>query len=272
MKHYIYCYTNKITNRKYVGQTNDLKRRKREHRSNSFNENSSEYDLLFHKKIRQYGEENFIFSVLEEVETENIQVVNEREIYWIAEMRSYVEEYGYNLTRGGDNHEHERIYSPEIVAQVKDYIKQGISYSEIHNQLKISIGYISGINNGLYFKDLNENYPLYKYQQSKEDLNYIIELLLNSDLQLTEIAKITGKAYSTIKKINSGALYPNLFKSYPIRKKNCQEKKADLIKQLLLQGVSKKEIIQQTGVSRQTVDRINQGKTHYDEKLTYPLR
>ena len=29
MLHYIYCYTNKINNKKYVGQTNNLKNRKK---------------------------------------------------------------------------------------------------------------------------------------------------------------------------------------------------------------------------------------------------
>lgn len=50
--YYIYCYTNKINNYKYVGQTNNFKRRVREHRSSSFNEKSSSYNDLFHQKMR----------------------------------------------------------------------------------------------------------------------------------------------------------------------------------------------------------------------------
>ena len=37
---YIYCYTNKINGHQYVGQTNDVERRKREHRSCASNEKS----------------------------------------------------------------------------------------------------------------------------------------------------------------------------------------------------------------------------------------
>lgn len=49
---YIYCYINKINQHKYVGQTNNLQRRIREHRSCSFNEKASSYNDLIHKKIR----------------------------------------------------------------------------------------------------------------------------------------------------------------------------------------------------------------------------
>ena len=38
---YIYCYTNKINQHKYVGQTNNLNRRVREHRSCVFNKKTS---------------------------------------------------------------------------------------------------------------------------------------------------------------------------------------------------------------------------------------
>ena len=54
--YYIYCYTNKINQHKYVGQTNNYKRRIREHHSCAFNSNASSYNDLIHKKIREYGE------------------------------------------------------------------------------------------------------------------------------------------------------------------------------------------------------------------------
>ena len=44
MIHYIYCYTNKINNHKYVGQTNNYERRIREHRSCAFNEKASSFN------------------------------------------------------------------------------------------------------------------------------------------------------------------------------------------------------------------------------------
>ena len=65
--YYIYCYTNKINQHKYVGQTNNLKRRYNEHLSASYNENSISYNSLFHQKIREYGIDNFDFEILETI-------------------------------------------------------------------------------------------------------------------------------------------------------------------------------------------------------------
>lgn len=62
---YIYRYKNKITGNSYIGKTNNLERRKREHISNSQNPNSVFYNSLWCKKIRQYGIESFEFEVLE---------------------------------------------------------------------------------------------------------------------------------------------------------------------------------------------------------------
>lgn len=98
---YIYCYTNKINGKKYVGQTNNIERRKREHKSVSFNVKSPQYKDLFHQKIREYGIDNFNFEILETIDSENQEYIDEREIYWIKEKRSFVQENGYNLTLGG---------------------------------------------------------------------------------------------------------------------------------------------------------------------------
>ena len=66
---YIYCYTNNFNNKKYVGQTTYPARRRGEHRYAAFTEDSPEYNLLFHRKLREYGEENFTFEILEEIDT-----------------------------------------------------------------------------------------------------------------------------------------------------------------------------------------------------------
>ena len=42
--HLIYCYTNLINNKKYIGQTNNFKRRSKQHREDSFmNYNEARY-------------------------------------------------------------------------------------------------------------------------------------------------------------------------------------------------------------------------------------
>lgn len=77
--YYIYCYTNKLNNHKYVGQTNNFKRRLREHKSCALNPKSSSYNDLIHQKMRQYGVDNFDVEILEILYTDDINIVNERE-------------------------------------------------------------------------------------------------------------------------------------------------------------------------------------------------
>ena len=59
----IYCYTNKINGKKYVGQTIHPEKRKWEH--------SKAYDdSIFHRAIRKYGFDAFDYEVIEECENE----------------------------------------------------------------------------------------------------------------------------------------------------------------------------------------------------------
>jgi group I intron endonuclease len=78
---YIYCYTNKVNQHKYVGQTNNLKRRRNEHYSCAYNPKSVSYNCLFHQKIREYGINNFLFEVLEIIYDASQEYVNNREQY-----------------------------------------------------------------------------------------------------------------------------------------------------------------------------------------------
>lgn len=55
--------------------------------------------VLLKKAIEKYGRENFILGILEYINFEDWQ---EREKYWIKELKSHKSEWGYNLTYGGD--------------------------------------------------------------------------------------------------------------------------------------------------------------------------
>ena len=86
----IYLITNLLNGKKYVGQTTNIKRRIQQHKCG---------ELYIDKAIQKYGWKNFKVEVLEECYT--VEQLNEREIFWIAELNSKVPN-GYNLTDGGD--------------------------------------------------------------------------------------------------------------------------------------------------------------------------
>lgn len=268
---YIYSYTNKINGHQYIGQTDNIERRKREHRSNANNPLSKEYSYLFHKKLREYGEENFIFSILQELkDTEDI---NEAEKFWIEKFKTYVGDNngGYNLTRGGQDNSHNAIYDLEI-KNIKNDIKNKVSFNEIKNKYGISISHISAINHGTYYRDENETYPLCKYYKDKDEIKYIKDLIKTSNIPLTKLAEDLGICYSSIKKINSGKMWNDINDDYPLRKISTNKSRAIQIQNMLIEGKSNIEIINITGASVETIRRINLGETHKDSSLTYPLR
>ena len=89
----IYCWTNKLNNKKYIGQTVNPKRRYKEHLS-------SKNNSLLDRAIQKYGESNFEYTVLEECPKSEL---DEREIYYISlyNTNKYKGGYGYNCTDGG---------------------------------------------------------------------------------------------------------------------------------------------------------------------------
>ena len=74
----IYSYRNIHTNKRYIGQTINPDQRKRNHLHEATKRNS---DYYFHRSIRKYGWDSFVYEVLEDVEKR--EFLNERENYYI---------------------------------------------------------------------------------------------------------------------------------------------------------------------------------------------
>jgi len=120
---------NMLNGKKYVG----------------FHASNSEYEkdeyrgsgILLKKKIKEYGEDNFITGIIEYIIFDEWK---EKEKYWIKEMKSHVSENGYNLTLGGDGGDTFSFRSEED----KNLTKQRLSKKRIRGcteirKLKISI-------------------------------------------------------------------------------------------------------------------------------------
>ena len=104
---YIYCITNLINSKRYIGKTTTtIQERWYEHCYNANNKPNLKYPLYC--AMRKYGVENFQITQLEEADE---MVLSEREIYWIQELETYGVN-GYNATKGGDGvqlYDHEEL-------------------------------------------------------------------------------------------------------------------------------------------------------------------
>lgn len=93
----IYCFINKINNKKYIGQTSNLNRRISEHKYRSGKDN-----LPFHNAIMKYGIKSFEIKILiENVSTQ--EKLNEYEKFFIKRYKTGSKKFGYNISSGGSN-------------------------------------------------------------------------------------------------------------------------------------------------------------------------
>lgn len=95
----IYKWTNKINNKSYIGQSINIEQRRRQHIASSYYTKSNTYNTAFHKAIRKYTENNFVFEILCICKPEELDVL---EKYYIDKYNSLVPN-GYNMTTGGEN-------------------------------------------------------------------------------------------------------------------------------------------------------------------------
>lgn len=131
---FIYCITNKINNKKYVGlTTKPIKLRFYYHKYLA--EHNKGYYL--HAAMRKYGIENFEIEKLDTAK--NIKELKEKEIEYIRKLDTF--RNGYNLTEGGDYNVNKGftlafIHDEIIRVSVKDFN----NFNLVHpNKNKITI-------------------------------------------------------------------------------------------------------------------------------------
>lgn len=281
---YIYGYKNKINNKWYVGQTSiPLEERHRLHISGAMHEKASDYNCLFHKKIREYGIDNFELQILEEVP--NKCDLDEKEQYWIEKKGSFVKNgNGYNLTIGGQRRKNNENYidirarfqTQEEIKKVIEEIKDlNNSLINLANKYQVSLSLICSINSGKKYHQDNEKYPL-RLLKTKISNNLAKEIimLLKENYTNKEIADIFQIDDDIIYRINYGKAHKQDNEKYPIRKElSKKEKRANKIKELLKENkLNNREIAELVKCDPSVVSNINYGKNYRDNSLNYPIR
>lgn len=275
MKIYIYSFINKLNGHRYIGKTNNVERRKREHKSIAYNSKIiKDHDTLWYKKIRQYGFENFNFEILE---ITNEEKWAEREQYWIAYYNTY-EGQGYNTTPGGDDDgEHLCLLTEDEAQEVRMLLlKSSMTQEQIAEQYNISSTLLSNINQGLKYVDELLQYPLRKnYKSGLIEYGELIHLLQHTVLNFREIALKLNICESSVKKINYGRMQKDNSISYPIRKFDTRSIKW-IHKELLNTNLSIEEIANKYNKTVRYINKVNSGEALYNpilQKLySYPLR
>ena len=213
----IYKIQNKINGKQYIGQTS--KSFKKRYWSHLWNlRNNSHHNIKLQKQFNKYGEENFVFQVVEAVKDKS--TLNELEKKYIKDFDQI--QKGYNIQTGGTDidltkyiqsetrkrvgeknqkrmkgrklseetkkrmRESSRHLSPQekTIESVRNYMKNRVVSDETKKKL-------SEINTG-------ENSPVTKFTNS--DVQNI-KTMINSGEQIKKIADMYGVSYGTISAI-----------------------------------------------------------------------
>lgn len=165
----IYKITNKLNGKAYIGQSNDIERRFKEHQQKG---ESSRIPLDI--AIQKYGKDNFIYEIIEECSLEEL---NQKEQYWIATLNTV--KNGYNCSEGGEqqsigeNNGRSKL-TEEDVKKIRQAYADHKKQKEVYEEYKdiISFGYFQNLWQGRSWKHImpevftKENKEYYIYQNS----------------------------------------------------------------------------------------------------------
>lgn len=218
----IYCYTNKINNKKYIGQTINPEQRKIQHKSSAFNEKDKDYNTILHRAFRKYGYENFIYEIIAIAET--VEELNKLEKFYIKHWNTQTPN-GYNILEGGLNAsrpkgqetrkklmESKATLSEEEVVFLRKAYQEKKSPSEIYKQLyegKMHYNSFLNIWSGQRYKlimpeIIEEN----KYRHTKLNEEIVRQIKIdkrdNPNLTYLQLAKKYNISKSTIADILKG--------------------------------------------------------------------
>lgn len=177
---FIYCITNTINNKKYIGQTvTSLSERYAKHKYDAFSHQST---YAIHTAMRKYGFDAFKINQIEEC---SLSELDEREQYWIQYYDTYNK--GYNETRGGEGNQRYNYY------QIYNLFNQGLNQTEIADLVGCDRHTVKRVLNAF---DINDDVTKsHKYGNAKKQVLCIEKQtlqILNVFSSLTEAARYEG--------------------------------------------------------------------------------
>lgn len=226
----IYKFTNRINKKVYIGKADNLEERFKSHKRNYNNDKLQDYNTKFYRALRKYGFESFDYEILESNKYWTEEVLNQKEIEYIAKYRATENEYGYNIQKGGLNTAVPRKLNEKQILEIKSkLITSALTMQQIAEKYGVSDSMISMINNGKAWATIGAtDFPLRKntFVKNKGGSNpkakfsdkEIIQIrLMFVEKQLKDIYEIYKDrcSFSEMKKICYGVQFQHL----PIYKK-----------------------------------------------------
>lgn len=109
MNGYIYIIKNTINDKAYIGQTSRTIQARFQQHINAALRNETD-GMIIYNAIRKYGADKFY---VEEVERVNIDLLNEKEKYWIQYYNTLTPN-GYNIREGGEDCGRKEVYQIDL--------------------------------------------------------------------------------------------------------------------------------------------------------------
>lgn len=155
----VYCLTNKINGKRYVGQSINIYNRYRKHLVNSRLKDLK--GLILYQAIRKYGEENFELSILEYGEKEDLDKL---EYKYIKKYNTEVRQgNGYNMTTYiQPNTPYYKLNEDTLKNLMNDLRESKLPKKALENKYKINRQSINNINTGRAYFQAGISYPIRK--------------------------------------------------------------------------------------------------------------
>lgn len=165
----IYLISNDVNSKLYVGQTiQNLNKRFNGHCCYSKSDRSA--NMYIKRAIHKYGRDKFHITLLEECP---INLLNEREKYWISFYDSY--NNGYNLTKGGQDSNYFKLHRIEDTIDVNKFIDYIVEFTPLAIEVAAHFGISKCSVYNLIKRLNNPNLILNSYNPKKaksiEDIN-----------------------------------------------------------------------------------------------------
>lgn len=190
----IYCVTNKLNNKSYIGQSVNVEKRWKDHTDNL---NYSYKKFAFQNAIVKYGPDNFIWQVIEEFET--LDECNDAEEFYVAYFNTLAPN-GYNLLPGGNNrkcHESTKKKISETLKTTGSFVgKKGPAHPNYGKKLsaaRIAKLVINNSGDNCTIKKINSTIAREIYLEYINNQTKIIDLVTKFGIAKNSIRNILNK-------------------------------------------------------------------------------